>query len=104
MLGFPQAHSSATVIAPARDTTRSAARYGSVIGSKQPRPTTRSGTACAGAAAAWPQDRRPPLRAPEPPHVAPHAGREPQPARVAPPGAPIDRLDRHEAMAERLTR
>src|SRR6266571_3812956 len=45
MLGFPQAHSSATVIAPARATTRSAARYAVVIGSKKPRTTTRPGTA-----------------------------------------------------------
>src|SRR2546428_513541 len=42
-LGFPQAQSSAIVIAPARHTTRSAARYAGAIGSKNPCTTTRPG-------------------------------------------------------------
>src|SRR6266513_2361793 len=54
--------------------------------------------------AAGPDDDRRPLLVQQPTHVAPHAGREPQPARVAPPGAPIDRLDRQEPMTERLAR
>src|SRR5438552_2795604 len=102
MLGFPQAHSSATVIAPARATTRSAARYAVVIGSKKRRtraPQHVRGAqqatlerAChrevdgAGALAAAEHQQRGPLR------------RELQ---LAERGATVARLGRADRVAER---